>query len=212
MPSISKFLFDTSFDGPAKAAPAKAVRRNFTPAEMEAEKGKAFAEGHAAGVAEAMNDISSRHAAAAEAIAKRFAETFTRLEQHRSESVQTAVAAAAAMARKLLPALGRSESAKEIEALVRDCLGRLHDEPKIVIRLHQNLVDAFRAQIEGMADQAGFSGRVVVVADARVADGDAKVEWADGGVERNTQLVWQEIGDIIERFAAGDPAGSRNGA
>jgi hypothetical protein len=46
-----------------------------------------------------------------------------------------------------------------------------------------------------------------------VGDGDAKVEWADGGVERNTQLVWQEIGDIIERFVAAGPAtGSRNGA
>jgi flagellar assembly protein FliH len=213
MPSISKFLFDTSFDGPAKAAPAKPVRRNFTAAELEAEKGKAFAEGHAAGVAEATNEIASRHAAAAEAIAKRFAETFARLEQHRADSTQTAVAAATAMMRKLLPALGRSEAASEIEALVRDCLGRLHDEPKIVIRLRQDLVDAFRSRIDELADQAGFSGKVVVVADARVGEGDAKVEWADGGVERNTQLVWQEIGDIIERFVAAGPAtGSRNGA
>jgi len=206
MPSISKFLFDTSFDGPAKAAPAKPVRRNFTPAEMEAEKGKAFAEGHASGVAEATNDISARHAAAAEAIAKRFAETFSRLEQHRSESTQIAVAAATAMMRKLLPALGRSEAAGEIEALVSDCLGRLHDEPKIVIRLHESLVDTFRARIDQLADQAGFSGKVVVVTDARVGESDAKVEWADGGVERNTQLVWQEIGDIIERFVAAGPA------
>lgn len=212
MPSISKFLFDTSFDGPVATAPVKPVRRNFTAAELEAEKGKAFAAGHAAGVAEATTELASRNAAGSEAIARRFAETFARLEQHRGESVQTAVAAAAAMMRKLLPALGRSEAAGEIEALVRDCLGRLHDEPKIVIRLHQNLVDTFRSRLEEMADQAGFSGRVVVVADPRVGDGDAKVEWADGGVERNTQLVWQEIGDIIERFVAAGPAGPRNGA
>ncbi len=74
MPSISKFLFDTSFDGPGgKAAPPpKPVKRNFTAAELEAEKGKAFAEGHNAGVAEAANDAASRLAIATQAIAKRF--------------------------------------------------------------------------------------------------------------------------------------------
>ena len=65
MPSISKFLFETSFDGPVTAAPAKPVRRNFTAAELEAEKGKAFAAGHAAGVAEATTELASRNAAAA---------------------------------------------------------------------------------------------------------------------------------------------------
>ena len=75
-----------------------------------------------------------------------------------------------------------------------------------MIRLHESLVDTFRARIDQLADQAGFSGKVVVVTDARVGESDAKVEWADGGVERNTQLVWQEIGDIIERFVAAGPA------
>ena len=53
-----------------------------------------------------------------------------------------------------------------------------------------------------MANDAGFSGRVVVVAEARIGPADARIEWADGGVERNTEQVWQEIEAIIERFAA----------
>ena len=112
------------------------------------------------------------------------------------------VGAAVAMTRKLLPALSRSAASGEIEALIRDCLGRLHNEPKIVIRLHGSMVDSFRERLEAMANDAGFSGRVVVVAEARIGPADARIEWADGGVERNTEQVWQEIEAIIERFAA----------
>ncbi len=205
MPSISKFLFDTSFDAPGgKAAPApKPIKRNYTAAEVEAEKGKAFAEGHNAGLAEAANDAAARTAAATQAIAARFGELFAQLDQHHDESTQTAVGAAVAMTRKLLPALSRSAAGGEIEALIRDCLSRLHNEPKILVRLHESMVEHFRERLETMANDAGFSGRVVVVAEPRIAPGDARIEWADGGVERNTDQVWQEIEAIIERFAAG---------
>lgn len=207
MPSISKFLFDTSFDGPggkpgAAVAP-KPIKRNYTSAELEAEKAKAFAEGHNAGMAEAAADAAARNAAAAQAIAKRVGELLTQLDRHHAESTEAAVGAAVAMTRKLLPALSRSAASGEIEALIRDCLGRLHNEPKIVIRLNESMVESFRERLEGMASDAGFSGRVVVVAEPRVAAGDARIEWADGGVERNTEQVWQEIEAIIERFTAG---------
>lgn len=205
MPSISKFLFDTSFDGPAAAAPVKPVRRNFTAAELEAEKAKAFAEGHAAGVGETANDAAQRTAVALEAVAARLGDLLNQADKYRADSLQTAVGAATAMTRKLLPALARREAVNEIEALVRDCLGRMHDEPKIVLRLHESLVDTFRANIEAAADAAGFSGRVVVVADPRQSPADARIEWADGGVERNTQQVWQEIEAIIDRFVASGP-------
>lgn len=205
MPSISKFLFDTSFDGPVAKAPPKPVRRNFTAAEVEAEKAKAFAEGHAAGAAEAASEAAQRSAAALEAVAARLADMLRQADKTRTDSLQTAVGAATAMTRKLLPALARREAINEIEALVRDCLGRMHDEPKIVLRLHESLVETFRTRVDTAADAAGFSGRVVVVADPRLAPADVRIEWADGGVERNTQQVWQEIEAIIDRFVASGP-------
>lgn len=205
MPSISKFLFDTSFDGPAAKAPPKPVRRNFTAAEVEAEKAKAFADGHAAGINDTANEAAQRTAASLEAISARLGEILRQADKSRETSLRTAVAAATAMTRKLLPALARREAINEIEELVRDCLGRMHDEPKIVLRLHESLVETFRARIDATAEAAGFSGRVVVVADPKQSPADARVEWADGGVERNTQQVWQEIEAIIERFVASGP-------
>lgn len=205
MPSISKFLFDTSFDGPAAKAPPKPVRRNFTAAEVEAEKAKAFADGHAAGAHEATSEAAQRSAAALEAIAAKLNEMVRQGDRHRVEGLKTAVGSAMAIVRKLLPALAQRESVNEIEALLRDCLGRMHDEPKMVVRVHESLVETFRARIDTTADASGFSGRIVVVADAKQTPADVRIEWADGGVERNTQQVWQEIEAIIERFVASGP-------
>jgi len=202
MPSISKFLFDTDFDK-SKGAPApKPVRRNFTAAELEAEKGKAFAEGHAAGVAETAKDAASRTAAAFEAVVAQCTKLLAVMDAQRAETSKVAVAAAVAMTRKLLPALGRREAMAEIETLVAECLGRMHDTPKIIVRLNEMHIEAFRQRVDSLANATGFTGRVAVVAEPALAAEDARVEWADGGVERNTAQIWQEIEAAIQRYTA----------
>jgi flagellar assembly protein FliH len=202
MPSISKFLFDTDL-GKAKSAPAaKPIRRNFTAAEVEAEKAKAFAEGHAKGVADTQQDAAMRTAAASQSISAQLGKLIQQVDAQRAETTKMAVAAAVAMTRKLLPALARREAMSEIEALVAECLGRMHDAPKMVVRLNEMHVDAFRQKIDAIATATGFSGRVAVVADPALAAEDARVEWADGGVERNTAQIWKDIETAIQRFVA----------
>lgn len=200
MPSISKFLFDTDLGKTKGAAPPKPIRRNFTAAEVEGEKAKAFAEGHARGVADSAQDAAARTAAAFQAISAQLGQMLQQVEAQRTETTRTAVAAAVAMTRKLLPALARREAMAEIEALVGECLGRMHDAPKIVVRLNEMHVEPFRQRIETIATATGFSGRVAVVADPGLAPEDARVEWSDGGVERNTAQVWKDIEVAIQRF------------
>lgn len=202
MPSISKFLFDNDL-GKAKGAPApKPIRRNFTAAEVEAEKAKAFAEGHAKGVADSAQDAAARAAAAFQSIQTQLGNVIKQVDAQRATMDKAAIAAATAMTRKLLPALARREAMGEIEALVTECLGRMHDAPKIVVRLNEMHVESFRQRIDAIATATGFSGRVVVVAEPTLAPEDARVEWADGGAERNTAQVWKEIETAIQRYVA----------
>ena len=202
MPSISKFLFDTDL-GKAKGAPApKPIRRNFTAAEVEAEKAKAFAEGHAKGVADSAQDATARAAAAFQSIQTQLGDVIKQVDAQHAAMDKAAIAAAIAMTRKLLPALARREAMGEIEALVTECLGRMHDAPKIVVRLNDMHVESFRQRIDAIATATGFSGRVAVVADPALAPEDARVEWADGGVERNSAQIWKDIEAAIQRYVA----------
>src|SRR3546814_8811652 len=50
--------------------------------------------------------------------------------------------------------------------------------------------------------RSGFEGKLVFLADERLKTGDLRVEWADGGVERNQMALWQEIDAVIARVLA----------
>src|SRR3546814_7302027 len=50
--------------------------------------------------------------------------------------------------------------------------------------------------------RSGFEGKLVFLADERLKTGDLRVEWADGGAERNQKALWQEIDAVIARVLA----------
>jgi flagellar assembly protein FliH len=181
MGAISKFMFEQSFDG-ATQAPAVKPRKNYTPAEYDAAVAAAREEGHEAGRAEAVGEAEQEA-----------------LTQEMAKAVAT-------MARKLLPAFARKHGVAEIEGLVAECLGRLHEEPRIVVRVNDEVLDPVRQRLDALAATLGFAGRFVLLAADDIAPGDARVEWADGGVERDTARGWQEIETAVQRFIDEGPA------
>jgi flagellar assembly protein FliH len=125
---------------------------------------------------------------------------------------RAAITAAAEITRRLLPSLGKREAIGEVEALIRECLARLHEEPRLVVRVADELLDPVRQRIDQLTAAAGYTGRIILFADPALTSGDARVEWADGGAERDSAALWREIDSAIQRFVeggAGAPAASK---
>ena len=57
-------------------------------------------------------------------------------------------------------------------------------------------------QLEEIARARGFEGRLVVVSDATMAPGDCRIEWADGGVNRDSAATLSAIDDVVGRYVA----------
>jgi flagellar assembly protein FliH len=208
MVAISKFLFDTDFsstDEAARLAPRPDTRR-FSAIEMDAAKAEAHAEGVAAGRAEAEQQIARRVADACVAVGARLGELMSVLARQHEAQTRESVAAATEIARRLLPSLGKREAIGEIEALIRDCLSRLHEEPRLVVRVADELLDPIRQNVDQLTAAAGYTGRVILFADPAIKSGDARVEWADGGAERDSAAIWREIDSAIQRFVEGGAA------
>jgi flagellar assembly protein FliH len=214
MVAISKFLFDTDFaagDEASRLAPRPDTRR-FSAIELEAAKAASHAEGVAAGRAAAEQEIARRVADACAAVGARIGELMKALAARHEAQTREAVAAAAEIVRRLLPALGKREAISEVEALIRECLTRLHDEPRLVVRVADELLDPVRQRVDQLSAEAGYSGRVILFADPALESGDARVEWADGGAERDSAAIWRDIDGAIQRFVeggAGAPAASK---
>jgi flagellar assembly protein FliH len=221
MGNFEKFLFDTSFDAErtAKAKAAAAAQAvaeeppvpTFSEAELAAARQAAFADGKAAGTAEAEGCHAARLAAALEALPPQLAQIAEDVATAAAERQRDSLEAALVVVRKLFPQLAREHGLEEAHAVIQQCLERLRDEPRVVIRCADADLDALRARAENGAARGGFEGKLVFLADERLVSGDLRVEWADGGAERQQAALWQEIDAVIARALA--PAGEpRQGA
>jgi flagellar assembly protein FliH len=210
MGNFEKFLFDTSFDSAREreakaraAAEAEAAAEppppTFSEEELEAARQAAFAEGKAAGLAEAEDSHSKRLAENLAALPPHLEALARQLEAQEDERRRSALDAAVTVVRKLFPRLAREGGMEEIQAVVEACLERLRDEPRLVIRSADQDLDILRERIEQGAQRAGFEGKIVFLADETIASGDVRVEWADGGAERDQSALWKEIDAIIAR-------------
>jgi flagellar assembly protein FliH len=201
MGAPAKFLFDTDF-----SAPAKGRERAATPAEIAQQiasaEARAYRDGFDAGQREAKAE-SDRHTALAleeigialRGIATRFSGIETRME---TEAVDVAVA----VARKLCSELMAGEPLAEITALVSDCFSQLVSTPHLVVRINDALYDDARERIERMAKQSGFEGRLVILAEPEIDNGDCRIEWADGGVVLERAAIEAKINELVGRYMA----------
>ncbi|MEO3429414.1 FliH/SctL family protein [Pelagibius sp. CAU 1746] len=220
MSNFEKFLFDISFETEREreararaAAVAEAVEEppapTFSEEELQAERQAAFAEGKAAGLAEAEQSHAKRLADGIAELPPHFERMGLELERLEAERRHGALDTAVTVVRKLFPRLAREGGLEEIQAVVEACLERLRDEPRLVIRCTDGDLDALRERIESSTCRGSFEGKLVFLADEAIAPGDVRVEWADGGAERDQAGLWKEIDAIIARALA--PAAARAG-
>jgi flagellar assembly protein FliH len=201
MTAPAKFLFDMDFSAPDKARERPATATEIAQKIATAEA-RAYRDGHAAGQREAKAESDRRTALALEeigiaikGIAARFSGIETRME---TEAVDVAVA----VARKLCGELIAREPLGEITGLVRDCFTQLVSTPHLVVRINDSLYDTAREQIERLARQSGFEGRLVILAEPEIDSGDCKIEWADGGVVLERGAIDAKINELVGRYMA----------
>ena len=179
---------------------------------LEAARAQAHAEGHAAGLAEGRQAAEAEAEQALTAALDRLAaglETLVAGEAKAREARdRETLDLCVGLLRRLFPALARKHGQSEIEQVFQDALERLRDEPRVVVRCADRHLDGLKERVDGLAARLGFEGRVVLLADETMQPGDARVEWADGGVERDSERLWQDVERAVERALA-PPAPAR---
>jgi flagellar assembly protein FliH len=100
---------------------------------------------------------------------------------------------ALAIAKRILPSFTSQNGLQEIEALVNDTIREMAREPRLVVRVSGTEFDALNEKIQAIATQRAFPGKIVILSDAEVASGDCRIEWTDGGIERNTPATMNTI-------------------
>ncbi len=215
MTQAQKFLFETCFDGPAAGDPQFGGGEGpeapvFTETELEQARVEALAAGRDEGLRDAAASMEQATAGALDAIAGRLTELMEAAERDSRRRDSEALAATMAVLRKMFPALSGRHGLAEIEALVAECLERLSEEPRLVIRVADQMLDPLRERLDGLAERCGYEGKIVLLADEALKACDGRVEWADGGAEQDSGRLWRQIDEILARAAEPEQAEPRN--
>jgi flagellar biosynthesis/type III secretory pathway protein FliH len=220
-----KFMFDRSFDVETTPKPAPKVKEaapekvepevvvpTFSEEELNAARGKAFAEGKEEGRMEATASTEREVLVALNGIGDRLKDLTAAQEKANASVMENAIAVAVSIARKVFPALNERHGFAEIERMVTTAIGRILEEPKVVIYVNGKLTDPIRERLAPIAAKTGFKGEISVEGLDDIIVGDARVEWMGGGAKRDLDALWREIDAIIERNLAVDaPAAAGEG-
>ncbi|HVA15524.1 MAG TPA: hypothetical protein VNF99_19910 [Stellaceae bacterium] len=199
-----KFTFDVSFDHLDGPSSRSGTERRFTRAELEATRQAALAEGHAAGLAEAAKAAAALSADSLAAIARGVVALLAAQDATTADTQRRALAAMQSIVAKLVPGLAAKDPLGEVETFAAKCLNEAIEEPRIVLRVAPEIYEPLRERLDALAATAGYAGRIVLLAEDALAAGDARVEWADGGAERNLAGQCEQIDTLLAHRC--DPA------
>jgi flagellar assembly protein FliH len=234
MAVVRKFLFDNDFGAPetpasGASAPAGAKGADksvgkplsrpepqraapppepmFSEAEMQGACDLARRQGEEAGIArgkaEAVAAFDKQVAATLNGIVQQAA-AIAQAMAREAEAAGKSLDVAMAIVKKLFPALATRNGIAEIEEILTQCLTSLKQEPRLVAYVSATQLDALQGRLAELTAANGFEGRVVLIGDDKMADSDCRVEWADGGVERDSNQIWRTIEDAMNRYLAAE--------
>ena len=190
----AKYLFDNDF------GPNRDVKPSISLAEHAQNLKEAEATGHSRGFAEAKVETEQRTIATLERIAvllKALDRSLTAVEAR----IETeAVAVAVAVARKLAPALIGREPLAEIATLATDCFRQLVASPHVVVHVNDELHASAHKALEEIVLRLASESRLVVLGDPDIKPGDCRIEWADGGIVRDSAATAAAIEQVVARY------------
>ncbi len=197
-----KYTFDQAFDGGAKSRYDLEIER-VQKQGVEAQS-LARSKGIEEGRKQALQDIEAQTQDTLSQIAQAAHALFSQQAQLEASLKQEMVQLAYSVAAKLAPALLERHPLDEVEALIEDCMATASSEPRLVVRVAQNIADAVSERIEDMKAATNFPGDIVLLGEQSFGMQDCRIEWPDGGTERRYADIQKEIEGAVHRFVMSD--------
>jgi flagellar assembly protein FliH len=169
----------------------------------------ARAEAHALGLAEgrALEADAENRAmiAALDLFSQRLAASAEEMARIEALAKRDAIQFAMLFARKLCGRLVDQSPVQPIEATARAIFNDVRGTAHLGVKVAPALVDRCTQSLSTLMHQKGIEARLNVSADPAIALGDCRIEWADGGIIRNTE----KLSAMLERammivLASGD--------
>jgi flagellar assembly protein FliH len=203
-----KFMFDRSFDveEPAKKAAEVAeeieeepevVIPTFSEEQVETSRKEGLEQGKSEALKEAAMTIENQIIDLTKAIGAQLTELISSQSLVNNEIFRDAIKISRAITKKSFPSINAEHGVHEIEQLIRQILNQILEEPRVKIQVHPSLTEQVSERLNELSTDTHFEGRVHIMADEAIEQGDCRIDWSNGGAERNLENVMREVDVII---------------
>ncbi len=211
MTGAKPFLFDRDFDGRRRGEEMVPMSLHLA-AVAEAEQ-RGQASGTSAGQDAARREQTARLSAVLEKLAVQMSLEIAHSEARAMAQEIGAIELALELARKIAGEAVARYPLAAIEGAAQECFSEARTAPHVAVRVNETMVEETKAHLGTMAAERGFAGKLVILGEPDIPQGDIRLEWADGGVVRDRARIETAIEQTIRNHIASvgnDAAGERS--
>lgn len=153
-------------------------------------------------------EVSHRQSEALEAIRAQLGQNEEALSTWMSETIVATQSLAKIMGQAIVPKALELHPLADIADMIRQALSRLVDQPSIELRVEEELVAPMNELLGSLAEETGFLGELLIIADPSLSPGDARLVWKNGVAVRDLKHIQEETNAMIDAWL-GERSGDR---
>ncbi len=167
--------------------------------ELDAAVKTAEEKGYAKGLAAASAENEERRQELLEKLETGVKELLAGVDAARREDEQSALKFALSLVRKILPKLEESVAKAEIEGFLSENFARFRTEKSLSFGFHPEMAAEVAPLLSKLAAKNDFEGKIAIHKDAMLGLSDCRVEWQNGGVERRSEQILNDVEELINQ-------------
>jgi flagellar assembly protein FliH len=212
---MPKFMFNTHFDDEIEDNSNKDAHRNeqeiekeveptFSLQELEDQKAIEYKRGLQEGKAQMLTGIEKETANILDIISSKVITLNERHKEWADTINKDAIKLTRVIVKKLAPRMMKEWDFHEIEDAITEAFKFLSNEPRVLIRVSERAHEPIETEITRITSNAGFQGKIQVIGDRLINNGDCSISWDAGSLEKSLEETWSTIDKIIDNVMAGE--------
>ena len=196
MDKPKKFLFDLndfSNEKPVQPEPEEEQETTYAEEDLTAAREESFRQGQEQAAQTIRAEQDERRLQCLESVTRTLNDLVAAESSRENAKNHDTVRLTLSIAKKLMPSFSRKFAEEEIISLVRETLSERSEEPRLAVIVHDSMLESLRQKIDDIAGGQAFQGKVVIIADDTLNPTDCRIEWADGGIEKDFNALYSAI-------------------
>jgi flagellar assembly protein FliH len=188
-------------------------KKNFSQKDIDTAEDNGYKRGHAEGLNTGIEQgkgelfqAEQQLNATLSAIVPQLSQVTENLDKTIERKHKETIKLATAIAKKVSGDILNELQTKKIEGFIAQTLPKLFKEKHLLLIINPDLENIAQIKTSEILKEHGIAEKIKIVADDQVPVNSCKIEWDNGGVEYNTESIWQEINKALGINLDGNPA------